>query len=315
MMTVVADRETAWLAARKSIFSRVLVGIDGSDASLEAAVQAARLLEPTGDLTLFGAYNSEPTLVGGLGWAAPVYLDEDADRESTATNVDAVRRQLPPGVSIESRTARGPAWHELLQEADRAHDSLIAVGSHGRGRMLGTVLGSTATAVIHRAPCSLLVARTATPLFPSAIVVGVDGSLQSLAAADVAVTLASRLGARVHAIAATGDDPVDVDGLVALRRRFETTASDGFGFAPPREAASMLRWSTRPPIEALLEASARADLLVVGSRGLRRLAALGSVSERLAHKAPCSVLIVRDTDAGHDQLELTTADADDDTGR
>ena len=36
-----------------------------------------------------------------------------------------------------------------------------------------------------------------------------------------------------------------------------------------------------------------ADLLVVGSRGLHGVRALGSVSERVAHRAPCSVLVVR----------------------
>jgi nucleotide-binding universal stress UspA family protein len=310
-VTVVADRETAWLAPRTSIFSRVLVGVDRSDASLEAAEQAARLLEPAADLTLFGAYNSEPTLVGGLGWAAPVYLDEDADRESTAKHLEAVRRQLPLGIYVESRIARGPAWHELLREADRAHDSLIAVGSHGRGRMLGTLLGSTATAIIHRAPCSVLVARAATPSFPSAIVVGVDGSRESLAAAEVALDLATRHGAKVHALAATGDGPVDVDGLIEVRHRLEPTATTGFARA--HEEPSVLRWSTRSPIEALLEASARADLLVVGSRGMRRLAALGSVSQRVAHQAHCSVLIVRDTD--HDRFDAIAPDADDDAGR
>ena len=37
----------------------------------------------------------------------------------------------------------------------------------------------------------------------------------------------------------------------------------------------------------------RASLVVVGSRGLGGVRALGSVSERVAHRAPCSVLIVR----------------------
>jgi nucleotide-binding universal stress UspA family protein len=43
----------------------------------------------------------------------------------------------------------------------------------------------------------------------------------------------------------------------------------------------------------LLGAVEPSDLLVVGSRGLHGIRALGSVSERVAHKAPCSVLVVR----------------------
>ena len=47
------------------------------------------------------------------------------------------------------------------------------------------------------------------------------------------------------------------------------------------------------PVTTLVEASREADLLVVGSRGLHGVKALGSVSERVAHEARCSVLVVR----------------------
>ena len=47
------------------------------------------------------------------------------------------------------------------------------------------------------------------------------------------------------------------------------------------------------PVDVLVASAADADLLVVGSRGLRGLKSLGSVSERVAHQARCSVLIVR----------------------
>jgi nucleotide-binding universal stress UspA family protein len=52
-----------------------------------------------------------------------------------------------------------------------------------------------------------------------------------------------------------------------------------------------LRMASDPPVDAL----ARLDpaLLVVGSRGLQGLRSLGSVSERVAHEARCSVLVVR----------------------
>jgi nucleotide-binding universal stress UspA family protein len=43
----------------------------------------------------------------------------------------------------------------------------------------------------------------------------------------------------------------------------------------------------------LLEAAREAHLLIVGNRGVTGLRALGSVSERVAHHAPCSLLVVR----------------------
>ena len=44
--------------------------------------------------------------------------------------------------------------------------------------------------------------------------------------------------------------------------------------------------------------SETADLLVLGSRGLHGLAAIGSVSEQVAHRAKSSVLVVRSVTTG-----------------
>jgi nucleotide-binding universal stress UspA family protein len=54
-----------------------------------------------------------------------------------------------------------------------------------------------------------------------------------------------------------------------------------------------LEWDEREPLDALLAASQESDVVVVGNRGLHGISALGSVSERLAHRAPSSVLVVR----------------------
>ena len=56
------------------------------------------------------------------------------------------------------------------------------------------------------------------------------------------------------------------------------------------------------PAEVLADVAAEegAGLIVVGDRGLTgvRRFLLGSVSHKLSHHAPCSVLIVRDADSG-----------------
>ena len=51
-------------------------------------------------------------------------------------------------------------------------------------------------------------------------------------------------------------------------------------------------WDPADPVAALVERSRSVDLVVVGSRGVHGVRALGSVSERVAHQAHCTVLVV-----------------------
>ena len=114
---------------------------------------------------------------------------------------------------------------------------------------------SVATHVLRDAPCSVLVARAprTNEGFPRSIIVGDDGSVPAAAAVAVARELGERLDVPVRVVT-----------------------------APPKRA-----------VAALLEASLGCDLLVLGSRPLRGPRRLGSVSSRVADRAACSVLVLR----------------------
>jgi universal stress protein family protein len=121
----------------------------------------------------------------------------------------------------------------------------------------------------------VLVARQAKNGFPQRILVGVDGSVESAAAYAAARYLAERFDAELHPLVAWGGKGVN-ERLVAA---ITVGEHEDHHEAPAR---------------ALTNAAERADLVVVGSRGLHGLRALGSVSERVAHDAACSALIVRE---------------------
>jgi nucleotide-binding universal stress UspA family protein len=108
--------------------------------------------------------------------------------------------------------------------------------------------------------------------------VGVDGSPSSARAAEVARKLAQRFDAPLAKVAACGGMKINLDDLWSIE--------PGAGL------------DHRLPVDALIERAREvdADLLVVGSRGLHGIAALGSVSERVAHRGGCSVLVVREND-------------------
>lgn len=253
------------------IFSRVLVGIDGSPESQEAARQAALLAGEDGTITLLAAWSLEPPVVAPMG-TLPSYGSDELEAKQLAEDVlKAAHAELP---SARIVSARGFPAHVLLDEIEREQPTLVALGSHGQGRAAGILVGSTATRLVHDAPCSVLLARPWREAYPRRIAVGVDGSPHSAAAYAVARSLAERFDAELAIVVAEGDKAVDVAGVSLI-------AGDGFRVIPD------------DPVPVLRAASADSDLLVVGSRGLHGLKALGSVSERVAHRAECSVLVVR----------------------
>lgn len=265
--------DSARLEAGRRVFSRILVGVDGSQHALEAARQAALLQDVDGRLTLLSAWDIVHG-VGGTGTRIPYYADEEFQRAAAEKSLRAATEYVRPYAAAVSLPVRGAPVARLLEEIARAEDTLVAVGSPRGGRLLGVVEGAVATEMIHRAPCSVLVARPSNDGFPRRVVVGVDGSIESAAAYAVGRYLAERFDAHLHAVVARNGKGVN-ERLVALITDGDHDDSSG------------------TPVDALLHAGQTADLIVVGSRGLHGVRALGSVSERIAHAAPCSTLVVR----------------------
>ena len=255
-------------------FERVLCGVDASGAGLDAVRQTLALSRPDSELVLVGVSESHQASHAGMLASHAV---ETVEAEIRAA-LDDAREMTGRG---ETRFVRGRPEEALLQIAAESGATLVAVGSHERRRASGVLLGGVATRMLHDAPCSVLVARSRGEVeeFPSSIAAGVDGSAPSLAAAAVAQELGNRVGARVELVTAKGGGSAEDCDLQAIE-------ASGVAVA----------YSDAKPLDALLEAAQDVDLLLVGSRGLRGLRALGSVSERIAHQAPCSVLVLRGAD-------------------
>jgi len=257
-------------APHPSVFERIVVGVsDLPEDSVDAVRQAARLLALGGRLHLFCAVYIAGA--AAAGWEA-AKVAEELEREAGEAMRHA--REIAPDASW--RLVNGPAVRCLLNEIEREQATLVCIGHRGGSRVEGIIVGGVTATMLHEAPCSVLVARPAPSghEFPRSIVVGVDGSPQSGRALAAAQELRERFGAELETVAALGGKRLDLDAARALAPELETD----------RQA----------PVEALAAAARGADLLVVGSRGLHGIRALGSVSERVAHRAPCSVLVVRE---------------------
>lgn len=258
-------------ATQTHVFDRVVCGVDHTAAGLTAARAAARIADPGGSLTLVSANDS--SIAVHAGWDMSHILDDLATDARAALDEGAAEaRSLH---ALEEKLIEGDPLHVLLREIERRDATMVVVGSHGHTRTTGIALGSVGTYLLHEAPCSVLVARgeVVPRHWPRRIVVGVDGSADSALAWNAATELARRTGAELRAVVATRDSGVDLEAARSIAPGLDERAAR--------------------PLDVLSVYSSPTDLMVVGSRGLRGIRALGSLSERLAHEAISSVLVVR----------------------
>ncbi|HEX6457807.1 MAG TPA: universal stress protein [Thermoleophilaceae bacterium] len=260
-------------------FKYALCGVDGSPSALEAVRQGARLVGSTGELDLVCAREARgygPNAQASVSAPRAKSALEEAHQAARELGVSSRRTVLESGLKAAA----------LLEHI--AHHDLVAVGPHMRSRIGGIILGSTASNLLHESPIPVLVARPRRggDWSPSTLLVASDGSEQADSAAHVAAQMAASAGAK----------PI----LVSVRER-----SQGAGLrqALADEAALLAEACgeeipvLRPDgdkVERILELAKRdVDLIVLGCRGTSGFKSLGSVSERVAHRAPCSVLVVR----------------------
>ena len=134
--------------------ARVVVGVDGSELSLDAVRFAMDQADRTGsDLEVVYAITTPREL-----W---VYEDFRTDileegRRWVSESL-AGERERCPGVRIHERILASHPVPALLEAATGAR--LLVVGSHGRGRFAGMLLGSVGHAVLRQADCPVAVVR------------------------------------------------------------------------------------------------------------------------------------------------------------
>lgn len=256
-------------SSKRTVFERVVVGVDGTDFGFEALHQTLALSAPDHAVLAVTALD---TAIAGHASFRMDDLEAQLEEEAELTRDRAID-MIGGRPNCTTRIERGDAKSVLRRVCDEYDATLVALGGRSSGRFLGSMLGETASTLLHDATCSVLFARPRISAWhPNQVVVGLDGSSSSLAALAVGDDLAERLGSRIQVVTATGGKSVD-------------------GEAPWAERVT--DWDPGQPFAALRDSSRRADLLILGSRGLHGVRALGSVSERVAHRAHCSSLIIR----------------------
>ncbi|MEV0841606.1 universal stress protein [Actinocatenispora sera] len=287
----------------------ILVGVDGSPASLAAArwaADAATLRRHPLRLVAAFRWPAQAYTVQARGELPDTEAIRDEARRQLGAEVDRLREEYPD-ITIDGDFVEASPARVLVERSGDA--ALTVVGQRGLGGLSGLLLGSVSAQVAAHARGPVVVVPATENVPPSEadrpVVVGVDGSALSEAAIEFAFAEASWRRARlvaVHAWMAPGSDrPHDrvplyynLDEVAEEERRMLSESLAGWRERyPDVPVEPVLVHGT--PVPELLQRSADAWLLAVGSRGRGGFAGLvlGSTSRSLLHRAPCPVAVLR----------------------
>jgi nucleotide-binding universal stress UspA family protein len=290
--------------------TEVVVGYDGTvpseDAVRWAATEAERLGSP---LTVLYAADVPP----GRAWPLRG-LDTARDLGAVSTRMAqkgaTFARSEHPDLRVGSTGVVGVAAAELIARSATA--GLVVVGGRRHAARHAGGVGPVSFAVTMHSRCPVVVVPEGAVRHPGAaapVVVGVDGSRAADTALELAVRLAEAWGAPLQVVSAwqrpsaepwslafDGGEALDQVATLAadaaaedVERAVQATRHASPGLDVSGSAVEGL------PADVLADASERAGLVVVGSRGHGGFAGLvlGSVSHALVRRASGPVAVVR----------------------
>jgi len=283
----------------------IIVGVDGSPASRTALQWAAtEAVRRNSQLVVVHVY--EWRVIGARVQMGGAYADDArAHAEALLESAVADARSFAPAVNVRGEAVQGSAGPILV---GASANSLVVVGSRGRGGFASLLLGSVSQQVATHAAGPVVVVR-GRPDIAGPIVVGVDGSKSAN-----------------HALGVAFEEAVARDtGVVAIRAYTPAKPPWGSDVAPHVEdweerkayehqilLDDITEWKDKypdvsveqvvaagHPAEVLTGISSTAQLVVVGTRGHGGFTGLllGSVGLQLLHHANSPVLIAREPGA------------------
>ncbi|HEV2072005.1 MAG TPA: universal stress protein [Thermomicrobiales bacterium] len=308
--------ENPVLGTGQQRYSRILVPLDGSDASEAALAYAAQI--PCRELVLLHVVVDDDVIAPewATGWE-----DDDEEEASARGTMEQLAERLRNGereVSIDIRS--GDIAEQVIEAGTDA--DLIVMKTHGRGAAGRLIFGSVADHVVRHGQTPTLLLRigelTRSPREPKRVAVALDGSELAERSLPVAARLAGALGLPMVLMRAVSVD--QIKHAVAARRDpgkppheqpptlYEDTQRDVMAETAEylEGHADRLRQSGLRVETQVLEGTAAfslmwaltpEDVIVVathGRGGYKRLS-IGSVAEKLVREAPCPVLLQRAT--------------------
>ena len=300
---VMTDEELRSKSSHRADQGTWVVGLDGSECASNALEWvAANVAGRATALELVTAWQTP--VVGAFPTSAPmtVELDDSEFHDAAAHDVAEVAARMTERVDVPVAASvghGGPA--QVLLEASEAA-ALLVVGSRGRGGFTRLLLGSTSTqCATHASVPTIVVPGDAEPTRAKTILVGCDGSPNSMTALRWAIDFASPGGTVVVAwvwdatpLAVGADAFFFPDASDLAADRFHHLVDTVVDQARVRDVALEREFIRGTPRSALASQAENADVVVVGARGHGAVGAalLGSVSTWLLHHIQRPIAVV-----------------------
>ncbi len=146
------------------MFTRIVVGTDGSDTAAEAVRQAIDLAKLSGaTLSIVSAYApiSKRRIQDEAEGAPSDIAHGIGPREDVNLVLDAAAAEArAAGVEVQTHPVEADPADALLNVAEQIQADLIVVGNKGMTGTRRFLLGSVPNNVSHHAPCSVLIIQT-----------------------------------------------------------------------------------------------------------------------------------------------------------
>ncbi|MFQ5993034.1 MAG: universal stress protein [Nitrospiraceae bacterium] len=286
---------------------RVLLAVDGSEVSQEAARACQHLTYPDELIVLHTVQVPRlayPATTPGMHKEFSVAI-EQAMKEEGQQTLDRLRALLPANLpSVSARLETGSPAEVILSQADAMKADLIVLGSRGLGQIQEWALGSVSHRITAHATCATWVVKAPLPQLQHVLT-----PVDSPEDAEAVVAFFAKKPLRqtvtvtvLHVVPFM--EPVRRVGIFMPEEFRKELVVQGEKCANEVAARlSKLGYSTKsiavvglPSVAILEKASAvNADLIAMRShsRGAISRFFIGSVSHAVLHQAKCSVLLIR----------------------
>jgi nucleotide-binding universal stress UspA family protein len=290
----------------------IVVGIDGSDSSLQAISWAAVQAVGQGrGLTLaYAVLPPDSTWIDATSMRALEVHRDDNVTEAVLAGAREVVAKDAVGVEVHECVRIGDPRDVLLALGQEASE--LVIGSRGRGPVRSLLLGSVGVSLSRGTPCPVVIHRpTRGGERRFGVVAGVDGSVRSRQVLEFAFTQASLrdlpltvlhcvwdaqaagVGPSLLAAGAAAAFVEEAEETVESARLLVAETIAGFCQDYP-EVPVRTQLARGMAADALVRLGDEGDLLVVGSHhgGVASSILLGSVSTDVVEHAHCPVAVV-----------------------